>query len=189
MEYSSGKPNFKRFNFSFSAEVLDEANRIYTKEDDRFLGLKLRACVKPKKVEEKVDKRVETPNVENEKNEKLKESEIVDRENSKEDDEEIEKSKNEEKAENVEKVEKVKNKKSENVDDEKAKDEDVEKVENEDLELDKSEMKNAGDEEVHGDADEIINKIKEWYQEGNFPRTIFSILENSGPVLNFGCSL
>lgn len=34
-----------------SVEVLDTNNKIYTKEDDRFFGLKLRACVRPQLVE------------------------------------------------------------------------------------------------------------------------------------------
>ncbi len=176
--------------FFFSAEVLDEQNRIYTKEDDRFLGLKLRACVTTKKIEEKVDKTIETP-IEFEKIEKSNESENIDSENTEEDDEEkaktiekienvenIEKVENVENVENVEKVEnvetvekieKVENvenvEKAENVDDVKSKKVEVEeKFEKE--ESKKSELKSDGDEEVHDEADDIMNKIKEWYQEG-----------------------
>jgi hypothetical protein len=185
--------NFQKFIF-FSAEVLDEQNRIYTKEDDRFLALKLRACVKTKKTDEKVDKTMETP-IENEKIEKSNESENIDSENTEGDDEEkaktIENVENVEMVENVEKVENVENmekaenvEKSENVDDVKSKKVEVEeKFEKE--ESKKSELKNDGDEEVHDEADDIMNKIKEWYQEGN----PFQIFQNDSHSIKTGVLL
>ena len=86
-----------------SAEVLDTTNKIYTKEDDRFVGLKLKACVRPILVEKS------SPNTE-----KLVES--------------AEKSTDQD-AQNTEL-----------------------KIENE-------------NEEVQ-DAEEILTRIKEWYNEG-----------------------
>ncbi len=84
-------------------------------------------------------------------NEKLNESEKTEKDD-------------EEKAKTIEKVENVEDKKNKKVENEKVENGKVEKG---DEESKKSEMKNSGgDDDVHGEADEIINKIKEWYQEG-----------------------
>ncbi len=137
---------------------------------------------------------METP-IENEKIEKSNESENIDSENTEEDDEEkaktiehvenVEMVENVEKVENVENVEKAENvEKSENVDDVKSKKVEVEeKFEKE--ESKKSELKNDGDEEVHDEADDIMNKIKEWYQEGK----PFQIFQNDPQSIKTGVLL
>jgi hypothetical protein len=113
----------------FSAEVLDTENKIYTKEDDRFEGLKLKACVRPLKIEEQVNEKAE---------------EQVD-EKAEEKTEEITEEKTDVKLIAIEESE--------------TKD-DVESLESASADT-KSEHEENG-----LDAEEIYNKIKEWYQEG-----------------------
>jgi hypothetical protein len=101
----------------FSAEVLDSENKIYTKEDDRFEGLKLKACVRPLKIEEQTNEKAE---------------EQVDEKTD---------------------VKLIAIEESETKDD-------VETLESASADT-KSEHEDNG-----LDAEEIYNKIKEWYQEG-----------------------
>ena len=93
-----------------SAEVLDTSNKIYTKEDDRFEGLKLKACVRPNLVEKT------SPNAE-----KL-----------------------------VESAEKL-----------------VESGQNStDQDAQNTELKIENENDGVQDADEILTRIREWYNEG-----------------------
>ena len=121
----------------FSAEVLDSENKIYTKEDDRFEGLKLKACVRPLKIEEQVDEKAE---------------EQVDEKTEENVDEKTEE-KVDEKTEEKTDVKLIAIEESETKDD-----------------VETLESSSAGTKSEHDDnvldAEEIYNKIKEWYQEG-----------------------
>jgi len=152
------------FSFSFSAEILDSINKIYTKEDDRFLGLSIKSCVRATKVDKKTD------NLEKEA-----------RNNDKEKTDTVEKIDDDKKPDNNEKVDT-----KEKADDNKKADKD-EKVDSKektdsdekDEKTDRSEkLDNPGQVTPANETDELAkhfyNKIRELYQDGKL---------DLGPVL------